>query len=58
MSPSEPNLPEAIERVVRVTRELLDWMPHYAKSSSGYMRRVAVEKALENLEGALGLAQL
>jgi hypothetical protein len=54
----EPTLGDAIPEVIARVRKLLEWMPPCAKTSSGHLRRVAVEKALENLEAAWALARL
>jgi hypothetical protein len=54
----EPHLGNAIPEVVAKVKSLLEWMPICSEGSSGYIRRVEVEKAIENLEAAWGLARL
>ncbi|MGH3429718.1 MAG: hypothetical protein ACRDQZ_19475 [Mycobacteriales bacterium] len=44
----EPN-GEQITNLIHRVRKLLEWMPHYSVGSSGYMRRLAVEGAIERL---------
>ena len=58
MSKPEPMLGDAIPDLIAKTRYLLEWMPVCSVGSSGHMRRVAVEEALDTLEAAYALARL
>ena len=45
-----PRLYAAIAELDRSIKFLLEWMPVCSKGSSGHLRRIAVEKALLDLE--------
>ena len=55
---AEPTLGNAIPEAQTAVRNLLEWMPICSIGSSGYQFRVAVEKAMQNLEAAWALATL
>lgn len=54
----EPTLGDAIPDLITKVNALLEWMPQCSVGSSGYIRRKDVEQAIQNLEGAWGLARL
>lgn len=51
-------LDQAAANLIAKTRSLLEWMPQYSLSSSGHLRKLAVEMAIDRLEAHLKAAQL
>lgn len=58
MRRNEPMLGDAIPDLIAKVKALLEWMPQCSPGSSGHQRRVAVEQAIQQLEGAWGVARL
>lgn len=52
------SLADAAANLIAKTRSLLEWMPQYSLSSSGHLRKLAVEMAIDRLEAHLKAAQL
>jgi hypothetical protein len=49
---------DSIDDLIAKTRFLLEFLPNYSATCSGYGRVIAVKEAIEKLEAAKALAQL